>query len=447
MSTVSAARCTFVPPYLLARLADADVGSRAQASRFARCLVVDDVLRRRRAATVPGDRPPASAVAQPPWTVHSADGGTDLPGRVARRAGDPATGDAAVDEAATGVDGALALFAEVYGRRSYDDRGAPVVVTVHYGDRYANAFWDGSQLVFGDGDGEVFTRFTVPVDVLGHELTHAVVEHSAGLVYEGQPGALNESVSDVFAACLKQRLLGQDAAEGDWLVGEGIFLPGVRGRALRDMAEPGTAYDDPRLGSDPQPRHMDDFVVTTDDNGGVHINSGICNRAFVLAARAIGGSSAEGAGRIWYAALTGGRVGPRTDFAGFAAATVAAAGEHADAVREAWAEVGVGAAAPGPSPGTPPRPAGRTVRVVRSGGFAGLRTEGVLDLDTDPAGPEVAAALDGVDLAALTTAPGGPDRYVYEIEVQGGSRVRVPEQQLTPDLRRAVETVLGSRRP
>ncbi len=207
-----------------------------------------------------------------------------------------------------------------------------MLATVHYQRNYDNAFWNGAQLVFGDGDGRTFDRFTKPVDVLGHELTHAVTEHTAGLVYEGQSGALNESVSDVFASCLKQRLLGQDAVAGDWLIGAGLFLPGVQARALRDMAHPGTAYDDPVLGKDPQPGHMDDYVDTTDDHGGVHLNSGIPNRAFQLAATAIGGSSAEGAGRIWYAALTGG-LSSRADFAAFAAATVAAAGEHAERSR------------------------------------------------------------------------------------------------------------------
>ena len=210
-----------------------------------------------------------------------------------------------------------------------------MVATVHYQRNYDNAFWNGTQLVFGDGDGQTFDRFTKPVDVLGHELTHAVTEHTAGLVYEGQSGALNESVSDVFASCLKQRLLGQDAVAGDWLIGAGLFLPGVQARALRDMAHPGTAYDDPVLGKDPQPDHMDGYIDTTDDHGGVHLNSGIPNRAFQLAATAIGGSSAEGAGRIWYAALTGG-LSSRADFATFAAATVAAAGEHAEQVEEAW---------------------------------------------------------------------------------------------------------------
>ena len=109
------------------------------------------------------------------------------------------------------------------------------------------------------------------------------------------------------------------------------------------MQAPGTAYDDPRLGKDPQPDHLDRYVDTTDDNGGVHINSGIPNRAFQLAAAAVGGNAWDGAGRIWYAALTGGQVTPQTDFAGFAAATVAAAGEHADAVRGAWKTVGVDA--------------------------------------------------------------------------------------------------------
>src|SRR4051812_47444993 len=230
--------CGFVPPYLLARIAP---GS----------LVVDDALRAARAAPV-AVGPVERAAAAPTWTVHDAGNTTTLPGRVVRSAGSAESGDPAVDEAATGITGALALFAEVYGRSSYDGAGAPVSLSVHYGQDYDNAFWDGTQLVFGDGDGTVFGRFTRPVDVLGHELTHAVTEHTAGLQYQGQSGALNESVSDVFASCLKQRLLGQTAADADWLIGAGIFVAGVSARALRDMAAPGTAYDDERLGRDPQ---------------------------------------------------------------------------------------------------------------------------------------------------------------------------------------------------
>ncbi|SDE17853.1 protealysin inhibitor emfourin [Nocardioides lianchengensis] len=412
-------RCSFLPPYLLRRLADT-VGP----APYRLTLVEDGRIRSLRAAApFPADAGAA------PWTVHDAGGATALPGDPVRAAGQAATGDAAVDEAADGVAAALGLFAEVYGRSSYDGEGAPVSLTVHYGEGYANAFWDGRQLVFGDGDGRVFDRFTKPVDVLGHELAHAVTEHTAGLVYEGQSGALNESVSDVFAACLRQRLLDQTADRADWLIGVGLFLPGVAARGLRDMAAPGTAYDDPLLGQDPQPGHLDDYVETTDDNGGVHVNSGIPNRAFQLAATAIGGRTWEGAGRIWYDALTGGRVDPRADFASFAAATVAAAGEHADAVRAAWAGVGVTASGP-------------VAAVRRTGGFTGRTAAGRLDLDSSDARcAEVRDLLGRVDLGAV---PGGaprPDMFVYEFDLPGGT-ARVPEQGLTPELRRLAQLLL-----
>ena len=421
--------CRFVPPYLLRRVAPDS-------------LVVDERLRGGRAVPV-AER--ALLAGGPPWTVHTAGNETTLPGRVVRTAGQPESGDDAVDEAAAGVTGALALFAEVYGRSSYDGKGAPVSLTVHYGRDYDNAFWDGTQLVFGDGDGQVFGRFTRPVDVLGHELTHAVTEHTAGLRYQGQSGALNESVSDVFAACLKQRLLGQTAGDADWLIGAGIFLPGVQARALRDMAAPGTAYDDPRLGRDPQVGHLRDYVETTDDNGGVHLNSGIPNRAFQLAATALGGASWEGAGRIWYAALTSG-IGPDTDFAGFAAATVAAAGGRAEAVRGAWAEVGVtpdGSGGGGSAGGGGATAGGsRRVSVRRTGGFAGLRAAGELDLDADdPRTAEVSALVDRIDLGVVSADDPRPDRYVYSFDLCG-SCAAVPEQHLTPELARLVELLL-----
>src|SRR6478672_13012181 len=379
--------CRFVPPYLLRQLAatQAELADHWQAT-----LAIDERMRTARLA------PPAAPRAMvtpagPAWTVHTADHGSTLPGTPVRAEGEPDSGDAAVDEAATGIAGSLALFSEVYGRASYDGRGAPLSLTVHYERNYDNAFWDGTQLVFGDGDGRVFGRFTRPVDVLGHEFTHAVTEHTAGLAYEGQSGALNESVSDVFASCLKQRLLGQTALEADWLIGAGIFVPGIRARALRDMAAPGTAYDDPALGKDPQVGQMSDYVDTTDDNGGVHLNSGIPNRAFQLAATAIGGSSWEGAGAIWYAALTGGQVSARTDFAGFAAATVAAAGAHADAVGGAWEQVGV-------TPGA----GGTRVAVRRTGGFAGRTASGEADLAADdPRGGELRELIGRIDLDAV----------------------------------------------
>ncbi|MCW2797414.1 protealysin inhibitor emfourin, partial [Nocardioides sp.] len=352
------------------------------------------------------------------------------------------SGDAAVDEAASGISGTLSLFADVYGRSSYDGNGAPVSLTVHYERDYDNAFWDGTQLVFGDGDGRVFGRFTAAVDVLGHEFTHAVTERTAALVYSGQSGALNESVSDVFAACLKQRVLGQTAESADWLIGAGIFLPSINARGLRDMAAPGTAYDDPALGKDPQPADMSGYVDTTDDNGGVHLNSGIPNRAFQLAAVGIGGSTWDGAGRVWYDALTGGRVGPGIDFAGFALETVAVAGPHADAVRSAWATVGVSPSTSALGGGAPAASSPARVSVRRTGGFAGLVSAGSMDLDADDSrAPEVRSLLDRIDPRSLAGGLPHPDGYVYEFEVHG-TRVTVPEQHLTQDLRRLASLLL-----
>ena len=431
--------CQFVPPYLLEKVASSHPDpDTCHCSRST--LETDARIREQRTVALPAS-PPSDG----PFAVHTADGTTDLPGKLVRGYGEPETGDPATDEAYAGVEASLALFKEVFGRDSFDGRGAEVLATVHYGKDYDNAFWDGRQLVFGDGDGRVFGRFTKPVDVLGHELTHAVTQFTAGLTYSGQSGALNESVSDVFASCLKQRLLGQSADQADWLIGEGIFLPGVHGKALRSMAEPGTAYDDPVLGKDPQAGSMDGYVDTTEDNGGVHTNSGIPNRAFYLAATGIGGNSWEGAGQIWYDALTSG-IGASTDFAGFAAATLAAAEkkgpEAADAVRTAWTTVGVDAgAAPAAGGAGAPAPDSR-VAVTRSGGFAGIRTSGeVLLGDADPREQEVTSLVDRIDLAAVAPTPPQPDRFVYTFSVRG-EEVVLGEQDLTPDLARLADLLL-----
>ena len=429
-------RCQFVPPYLLEKIA-ASHPDPATCERGERTLQIDAALRSRRAAAAPAP----AVTGDEPFSVFTADNGTELPGRLVRVAGDPESADQATDEAYVGVEASLALFSEVFGRSSYDDKGAPVIATVHYEQDYDNAFWDGTQLVFGDGDGRVFDRFTKPVDVLGHELSHAVTQFSANLTYQGQSGALNESVSDVFGSCLKQRLLAQTVDQADWLIGEGIFLPSINGKALRSMAAPGTAYDDPTIGKDPQVATMADFVDTTEDNGGVHTNSGIPNKAFHLAATGIGGSSWEGAGKIWYAALTSG-IGADTDFAGFASATVAAARDVSDraaeVVRSAWAEVGVDGSAPG---GASPAPTGRRVAVTRSGGFAGLRQAGELTLGDDPRTPEVESLLGRIDVRSLAPHRPQPDRFVYSFDL-AGEQVTVGEQDLTPDLEQLVTILL-----
>ncbi|WP_375388143.1 M4 family metallopeptidase [uncultured Amnibacterium sp.] len=340
--------CSLVPPYILQAIArqddpvlrDAAVATLGLDRTFAVNRLIGDAARRRTTLVAP----------EPPRLqrrVHDAHGEETLPGELVRSEGDPSSPDVAVDEAYDGLGDTWRLYREVYGRSSIDDAGMPLSGTVHFGQQYDNAYWDGEQMVFGDGDGVLFTRFTVAVDVIGHELTHGVTGATADLEYRNQPGALNESMSDVFGSLVKQYALGQTAAEADWLVGAGLLAEGVRGVALRSMRAPGTAYDDDRLGGkDPQPAHVRDYLRTTSDNGGVHTNSGIPNHAFYLAATAIGGPAWEGAGRVWYAALTGGALQPTATFPQFAQVTVAAAerllgAAGRRAVVAAWQGVGL----------------------------------------------------------------------------------------------------------
>jgi Zn-dependent metalloprotease len=293
--------------------------------------------------------PPVVSAASPhkDRTVSDARGAMRVPGTVVRQEGDDPTGDDAVDEAYDGTGATFDVYWEQFDRDSIDGAGMPLRSTVHYGQNYDNAFWDGSQMIFGDGDGDVFNRFTIAVDVIGHELTHGVTDHLAALEYHDQSGALNESVSDVFGSIVKQYGLDQTATEADWLIGEGLLAPGVDGVALRSMKAPGTAYDDPVLGGrDPQPATMDDYVETDDDDGGVHINSGIPNHAFYLAAIAFGGPAWERAGQIWYATLSDPQLSATATFAAFATRAVANAADvfdaaAADIVRDAWGEVGI----------------------------------------------------------------------------------------------------------
>jgi len=280
-------------------------------------------------------------------TIFDAGNGTILPGERVRGEGDPPTDDPAVTEAYDGAGVTYDLFLEEFARNSVDDRGMRLDATVHYGRDYDNAFWDGAQMVYGDGDGEIFGRFTRCVDVIAHELAHGVTQFEARLAYSGQSGALNEHFSDVFGALAKQRSLGQTAGQADWLIGQGLFMPAVNGLALRSMKAPGTAYDDPLLGKDPQPGHMDHYQDLDWDDGGVHVNSGIPNRAFYLASVGIGGLAWKTAGRIWYDALRD-ELRPRATFRHAALATLNVAAKlfgegslEQKAVRAAWEEVGV----------------------------------------------------------------------------------------------------------
>ncbi|WP_371496943.1 M4 family metallopeptidase [Kitasatospora sp. NBC_00374] len=335
--TAAPRHCTIVPPFVLDRLAEQG----HEAAR--RSLALDTLHRESRLATLLPTAAPAHELSR---TIGDARHTRRLPGRTVRAEGGPASTDVTVNRAYDGLGATFALFEEVYGRHSIDGAWLPLDATVHYGRDYDNAFWDGSRMVFGDGDGVIFVDFTSCLDVIGHELAHGVTQYTAGLDYQGQSGALNESLSDVFGSLVKQYALGQSAEQADWLIGAGLLAPGVHGVALRSMKDPGTAYDDERLGKDPQPAHMDDYVDTVQDNGGVHINSGIPNHAFYLVATALRGPAWECAGQVWYDTVTTGGLAHDADFTAFARATVAAARRRfdetaANTVTAAWSEVGI----------------------------------------------------------------------------------------------------------
>jgi Zn-dependent metalloprotease len=344
-----------IPPYMLETIANR--GNAVQRQRALRMLALSGQFRGRRQA-VAAVAPlllgaPAMGKRR---TTFDAQHGTSLPGVLVRAEGDSPVADVAVNEAYDGAGATYDLYWDVYGRNSIDGNGLRLDATVHYDRNYDNAFWDGQQMVYGDGDEDLppdqrlFNRFTIAIDVIGHELTHGVTQYTVNLVYQDQPGALNESISDVFGSLVKQRALGQTAAQADWLIGEGLFTANVQGVALRSMRQPGSAYDDSTLGKDPQPANMSGYVQTSADNGGVHINSGIPNHAFYVTAVQIGGNAWEKAGLIWYRALRD-KLQQGSQFQDAAGLTFQVAGElygtnslEQQAVRQGWAEVGIAVA-------------------------------------------------------------------------------------------------------
>lgn len=290
----------------------------------------------------------AATDARPEITVYNAARDYHLPGQVVGSQTRPGTG-AAEQEAFDGLEATFKFFWTVYHRNSIDNEGLHLDATVHFGQNYNNAFWNGQQMVFGDGDGIIFDRFTIDLEIIGHELTHGVTGHEAKLTYLGQSGALNESMSDVFGCLIKQWKLGQTVEQADWLIGKNLMkFPDTAQSALRSVKAPGTAYANRVMGKDPQPDHMKKYISTSTDNGGVHLNSGIPNRAFFLAADYLGGKAWERAGQIWYDTLRDPRLKPTATFSDFATRTIINAiqryGRGSDeklACIEAWSAVGV----------------------------------------------------------------------------------------------------------
>ena len=346
-----------VPPYMLSRVADR--GNEKQRAWALRTLSADNTIRHARSVNAKAlgkkgaregqDALAAAAAARRMRSIMDAKHSWEVTGlRRVRDEDDGPTGDPAVDEAFDGLGDTWDFWQNAFSRDSIDNENMPLRGIVHFGEEYPNAFWDGRRMVFGDGDDEIFLRFTKSLDVIGHELGHGVIEDEAGLEYWGQSGALNEHFADVAGVMVKQYKLGQTADQADWLIGADLRGDEFDGDALRSMKAPGTAYDDACLGKDPQPAHWRDYVRTFEDNGGVHINSGIANKAFYLLATNLGGNSWKAPGQIWYDALRSPLLTPTASFRQFARLTHRAARQRfgpgsgeTGAVREAWAEVGV----------------------------------------------------------------------------------------------------------
>ncbi len=382
--------CSIIPPYLFDAMERSPNPAVQRAVRLTR--IADTIFRTTRAnfsAETPMSKLSLAAVKRPlRRVVFDCEESNDLALKQVVQEGGQVPADEAVREAYDGAKTTWDFYNQVFDRSSVDNEGLTLVSSVHYRQRYNNAVWNGQQMAYGDGDGVIFQRFTKSLDVIGHELTHGVTQYTAGLKYQSQSGALNEHFSDVFGVLVKQWSLKQrNPKTAGWLIGEGLFTPAIKGKALRSLSDPGTAFNDPEsgLGKDPQPAHMKDYQQLPDteagDYGGVHINSGIPNRAFCLAAQAIGKPAWETAGKIWYVTLTE-RLRPDADFEKCAKETISVARDFfgndvGEKVASAWVAVGVIKAGVGPMASFAAaaiqriQSAGRPARVARARKAAG----------------------------------------------------------------------------
>ena len=324
-----------LPPFLLDEIAKrtGDTAFATAAKDASEMQSNGDTVRPRIETNMNGDR-----------EVYDAQTKTTLPGVKVRSEGEGPSGNTQADKAFDFTGFVRDFYKKEYGRDSIDGKGMKFVSTVNYGNNYENAFWNGRQMTYGKpGPNSPFADFVL-LDVAGHEITHGVTEKESGMTYYGQSGALNESMSDIFGEMIEQYSKNQTVDQADWLIGNGIWKDNVKGKALRDMMNPGTAYDDPKVGKDPQPAHMKDYKKTWNDNGGVHYNSGIPNRAFALFATAVGGNAWDDAGHVFYNARK--TAGNNPSFASFAFETLEAAKAMnkpglVEKLQTAWETVGV----------------------------------------------------------------------------------------------------------
>ena len=234
------------------------------------------------------------------------------------------------------------FYKKIFDRNSIDNAGMTMMSSIHYGLKFNNAMWTGSQMFYGDGDDALFIDFTNGNDVIGHELTHGVTQHTLQLVYSDDAGGLNESLSDCFGSMFRQWEANQDVNGADWLIGSNIVGPVAKARgftSLRNMANPADAHC-----LAPQPTHYSQLHPGMDP----HYTSGPPNLAFYVACKAAGGKSWEKIGQVWYVALRDSGPHPNmkmTDFANrvrqVASQKYPADASVAAAADKGWKQVGL----------------------------------------------------------------------------------------------------------
>jgi len=297
--------CFIVPAHILEKFAKDKKLTPAQRKSFANAAKVEALWRKSRIAetkhtlmarsVLPMGMTSLAATIPPEIAVFDCQHGTALPGNPVNNA--PESKDATAQRAFLETKAVADFYNQVFGRNSLDGNGMGLLSSIHYSVDYNNAFWNGRQMTYGDGDGNIFIDFTNSNDVIAHELTHGVTQFTAGLGYSNQAGGLNESMSDVFGTMFRQWRAEQDVTSADWLIGKDIMGPGAIERGftcLRDMSNPASDHC-----LAPQPTHFAQYQDGMDP----HESSGIPNLAFYKAAMEIGGNSWDKAGQIWYHVL------------------------------------------------------------------------------------------------------------------------------------------------
>lgn len=342
--------CHIVPIDVLKRMSKEKRLPEEQRKKFADTMKMDAELRKLRTQAMkvtqmakslaPAAGVTAAVAPAPAITVFNCNHSQTLPGaQIANPATSP---DVTAKHVFAETSSVAAFYSQVFGRNSVDGVGGTLISSIHFGVGYNNAFWNGSQMTYGDGDGSIFIDFSKGNDVIGHELTHGVTQHSLQLNYTNEAGGLNESMSDCFGSMFRQWEAKQTVDQADWLIGKDIMGPQALKMGytcLRDMSNPAAKHC-----LSPQPTKFSQYKPGQDP----HVSSGIPNLAFYVTAKAVGGHSWEKVGQIWYKALTGFGPSPNMKMKAFANRTRSVAAQLypgntaiAGAVDGGWKKVGL----------------------------------------------------------------------------------------------------------